>query len=144
MPIWMCGGHPQCGFQGAFFHILQSCGMNFLVRCFQDDTTWVPSKKAQSPSLKADNAPNVGGGDQACTLEASAGCYIIPTIWLCGGPPQCAFQKTFFHVLQSCAMSFLMLCRQRVIPLVLQEIVGGGDQLSPGGLYARFSSFSIK
>ncbi|VVC94974.1 unnamed protein product [Leptidea sinapis] len=84
----MCGGPPQCGFQGAFFHVLQSCGMSFLVRCFRDDTTWVPSKKARTPSLKAGNAP--------------------------------------------------------VIPLVLQEIVGGGDHLTTGDPYARLSSYSIK
>ncbi|VVC96000.1 unnamed protein product [Leptidea sinapis] len=77
----MCGGLPQCGFQGAFFHVpqssrtpslnvgnapviplvllenvggddhlrvwlgcgddaLQSCGMNFLVQYFRDDTTY--------------------------------------------------------------------------------------------------------
>ncbi|VVD01892.1 unnamed protein product [Leptidea sinapis] len=31
-----------------------------------------------------------------------------------------------------------------VIPLVLQENVGGGDHLTPGDPYARLSSFSIK
>ncbi|VVC98707.1 unnamed protein product [Leptidea sinapis] len=36
---------------GALFHVLQSCGMSILVRCFRDDTTW------------AGNAPNVGSGD---------------------------------------------------------------------------------
>ncbi|VVD01378.1 unnamed protein product [Leptidea sinapis] len=69
--IWMCGGPPQCGFQGSFFHVPQSLGMIFLMRCFRDDTTWVPSKKAPTPSLKAGNAPviplvlqeNVCGGD---------------------------------------------------------------------------------
>ncbi|VVC86488.1 unnamed protein product [Leptidea sinapis] len=69
--IWMCGGPPQCGFQGAFFLVLQSCRISFLVRCFRNDTTWVPSKKARIPSLKAGNAlvialvlqENVGGGD---------------------------------------------------------------------------------
>ncbi|VVC94517.1 unnamed protein product [Leptidea sinapis] len=45
------------GFQGAFFHVLQSCGMNFLVRCFRDDTTWLSSKRAPTPSSKAGNAP---------------------------------------------------------------------------------------
>ncbi|VVD04280.1 unnamed protein product [Leptidea sinapis] len=84
--IWMCGGLPQCGFQ-AFFHVLQSCGMNFLVRFFRDDTTWVPSKRARTPSLKAGNTP--------------------------------------------------------VIPLVLQEIVGGGDHLTTGDPYARLSNYSI-
>ncbi|VVC98077.1 unnamed protein product [Leptidea sinapis] len=86
--IWMCGGPPQCGFQGAFFLALRSCGMSFLVRCFQDDTTWVPSRKARTPSLKAGN----------------------PT----------------------------------VIPLVLQESVGGGDHITPGDPYASLSSYSIK
>ncbi|VVD01198.1 unnamed protein product [Leptidea sinapis] len=86
--IWMCGGPPQCGFQGAFFHVLRSCGMNFLVRCFRDEMTIVPSKKARTPSLKAGNTP--------------------------------------------------------VIPLVLQEKVGGGDHLTPGNPYARLPSFSIK
>ncbi|VVC93517.1 unnamed protein product [Leptidea sinapis] len=86
--IWMCGGPPQCGFHGAFFHVLQSCGMSFLVRCFRDDTTWVPSKKACTPSLKAGNA--------------------------------------------------------LVIPLVLQENVGGGDHFTPADPYARLSSYSIK
>ncbi|VVC97700.1 unnamed protein product [Leptidea sinapis] len=69
----LCGGPPQCGFQGAFFHVLQSCG--FLIRCFRDDTTWVPSKKARIPSLKAGNAPViplvlqliVDGGDHLTT-----------------------------------------------------------------------------
>ncbi|VVC88872.1 unnamed protein product [Leptidea sinapis] len=42
--IWMCSGLPHCG-------------MNLLVRCFRDDTTWVPSKKARTPSLRASNAP---------------------------------------------------------------------------------------
>ncbi|VVC91969.1 unnamed protein product [Leptidea sinapis] len=68
----------------AFFHVLQSCGMSFPLRCFPDDTTWVPSKKARTPSLKAGNAP--------------------------------------------------------VVPLVLQEIVGVGDHLTPGDPYY----FSIK
>ncbi|VVC99445.1 unnamed protein product [Leptidea sinapis] len=86
--ICMCGGPPQCALQGAFFQVLQSCGMNFLVRCFRDDTTWVPSKKACTPSLKAGNAP--------------------------------------------------------VIPLELQEIVGGGDHLTTGDSYACLSSYSIK
>ncbi|VVD05184.1 unnamed protein product [Leptidea sinapis] len=40
----------RCGFQGTFFRVQQSCGMSFLVRCFRDDTTWVPSKKARTPS----------------------------------------------------------------------------------------------
>ncbi|VVC91415.1 unnamed protein product [Leptidea sinapis] len=88
LPIWMCGGPLQCGFQGAIFHVLQSCGINFLVRCFRDDTTWVPSKKARTPSLKAGNSP--------------------------------------------------------VIPLVLQEIVDGGDHLTSGEPYARLSSYSKK
>ncbi|VVC97653.1 unnamed protein product [Leptidea sinapis] len=86
--IWMCGGPPQCGFQGAFSLVLQSYGMSFLVRCFRDNTTWVPSKKARTPSLKAGNA--------------------------------------------------------LVIPLVLQENVGGGDHLTSGDPYARLSSYSIK
>ncbi|VVD05636.1 unnamed protein product [Leptidea sinapis] len=86
--IWMCGGPPQCGLQGAFFHVLQSCGMSFLMLCFRDDMTWVPSKKARTPSLKAGNA--------------------------------------------------------LVIPLVLQENVGGGDHLTQGDPYARLSSYSIK
>ncbi|VVC97766.1 unnamed protein product [Leptidea sinapis] len=54
---------------------------SFLVRCFRDDTTWVPSRKARTPSLKAGNA--------------------------------------------------------LVIPLMLQESVGGGDHLTPGDPYAR-------
>ncbi|VVD01640.1 unnamed protein product [Leptidea sinapis] len=70
--IWICGGLPQCGFQGAFFLVLRSCGMSFLMGCFRDDTTWVPSKKPRTPSLKAGNAlviplvfqENVGGGDR--------------------------------------------------------------------------------
>ncbi|VVC94036.1 unnamed protein product [Leptidea sinapis] len=63
---------------------------------------------------------------------------IISTIWMCGGPSQCAFQGAFFHVLQSCGMSFLVRSRTfkasnaPVIPLVLQENVSGGDHLTPG------------
>ncbi|VVD05261.1 unnamed protein product [Leptidea sinapis] len=60
--IWMCGGPPQCGLQGAFSHVLQSCGMSFVVRCFRDDTTWVPSKKAQI----------VGGGDHLTIVDPYA------------------------------------------------------------------------
>ncbi|VVD05208.1 unnamed protein product [Leptidea sinapis] len=33
---------------------------------------------------------------------------IIPTIWMCGGPPQCDFQGAFFLVLRSCGMRFLL------------------------------------
>ncbi|VVD03532.1 unnamed protein product [Leptidea sinapis] len=86
--IWTCGGPPQCGFQGAFFLVLRSCGMSFLVRCFRDHTTWVLSRKARTPSLKAGNV--------------------------------------------------------LVIPLVLQERLGGGDHLIPGDPYARLSTYSIK
>ncbi|VVD01089.1 unnamed protein product [Leptidea sinapis] len=42
------------------------------------------------------------------------------------GPPQYGFQGTLFHVLQSCGMNFLVACNAPVIPLVLQEYVGGG------------------
>ncbi|VVC98598.1 unnamed protein product [Leptidea sinapis] len=81
----------------------------------------------------------------ALRRDVASLCDIIPTIWMCGGPPQCGFQGAFFHVLQSCGMSFLVRCRHAlVIPLVLQENVGGGDHLTPGDPYARLSSYSIK
>ncbi|VVC90711.1 unnamed protein product [Leptidea sinapis] len=81
--IWTCGGPPQCGFHGVLFHVLQSCGMSLIVWCFRDDTTWVPSKKARTPSLTAGNAPvislvlqeNVGGGDHLTSGDLYACLY---------------------------------------------------------------------
>ncbi|VVC91231.1 unnamed protein product [Leptidea sinapis] len=72
---WICGDPPQCGIQASLW-------------CFRDHTTWVPSKKARTLSLKRGNAS--------------------------------------------------------VIPLVLQQNVGGGDHLTPGDPPARLSYFSIK
>ncbi|VVC95267.1 unnamed protein product [Leptidea sinapis] len=75
----------------------------------------------------------------ALRRDVASLCDIIPTIWMCGGPPQCGFQEASFHVLQSCGMSFLGTIRHSlkagnapVIPLVLQEIVSGGDHLTLG------------
>ncbi|VVC99519.1 unnamed protein product [Leptidea sinapis] len=89
--IWMCGGPPHCE-------------MSFLVWCFRDDTTWVPSKKARTPSLKAGNAPVitlvlqeiVGGGDHLTTGDPYArlssysikqNLYLRNSIWVAQHAP---------------------------------------------------------
>ncbi|VVC93884.1 unnamed protein product [Leptidea sinapis] len=165
--IWMCGIPPQCGFQGTFFHVLQCCGMTFLVQCFQADTTRETGNALVIPLVLQENT---GGGDHLTPGHPYARLALscrakwrapgvpfaplspqekdtIPTIWMCGPPPQCSFQGTFFNEQQSCEMSFLLLCywndttwsgKTPVIPLVLLENMSSGDP------YARLSSFFIK
>ncbi|VVD03767.1 unnamed protein product [Leptidea sinapis] len=151
LTIWMCE---------LSFHVLQSCGMSFLVRCFRDDTTWVPSKKARTSSLKAGNAPIVGGGDHLtpgdpyARFEALCGCVshvdavdyggMTPLLASIGENVGGGDHLTPGHPYARLAWfdktrtPFLKAGKSPVIPLVLQENVGGGDHLTPGDPYARF------
>ncbi|VVC88442.1 unnamed protein product [Leptidea sinapis] len=145
----------------------QSRGMSFLVWCFWDDITGA-LKKARTPSIKAGNAAviylvlqaNVGGGDNLTPGDPYArSLVIILTIWICGGPPQCGFKGAFFHVLQSCGMSFLVRCFRDDTTLPIKPskkartpslkarnalVIPRGDHLTPGDPYARLFSYSKK
>ncbi|VVC96103.1 unnamed protein product [Leptidea sinapis] len=132
--IWMCG-------------VLQSCRMNFLVRCFRDNTTWVSSSRQRSCdpyarlssfSIKktlvgwmraAQDRSSWRSFGEASVQHRS---FIIPTIWMCGVPPQRDFRGTFYHlyiVIELSCDNTTWACNTPVIPLVLQENVGNGDHL---------------
>ncbi|VVD03722.1 unnamed protein product [Leptidea sinapis] len=70
-----------------------------------------------------------------------------PTIWMCGGPPQCDFNEFSSHTTKLCneilsRTPSLTIGNAPVISLLLQENVGGDDHLIDP--YARLSSFSKK